>query len=146
MDIYRPLGAGLFFYELLRVLLLVVFLVLAPLGGGFSAGSGTFFPHVVYLSSNALFPLMAMFVWLRREEYRIYLPLYMAGKVVALVSFYVWEFFTFSDFPGTGLVLKDLFLFWGSVFISLMDILSVWGAWMIKNKCRGAVLPESGGL
>ena len=148
MDIYRPLGAGLFFYETLRILLLVVFLFVASLEGGSASETvnGTFFPYVVYLSSNALFPLMTLFVWLKREEYRNYLPLYIAGKIVALVSFYAWEFFTFREFAGMGFTLKDLFIFWGSVFISLLDILSVWGAWTIKNKSRGAVLPESGGL
>jgi len=144
MDINRPIGAGLFFYELLRILLLVIFLFTAPLEGE-NAG-GAFFPHVVYLSSNALFPLMALFVWLRREEYRNYLPLYIAGKIVALVSFYAWEIVTFREYVGMGFTVKDLFLFWASVFISLMDILSVWGAWTIKNKSRGAVLPEPGGL
>ena len=147
MDINRPLGAGLFFYELLRVLLLVIFLFVAPLDGGSSGGGGgAFSPYVVYLSANSLFPLMALFVWLRRELYLNYLPLYMAGKIVALVSFYAWEIFTFRQFSGAELAVRDLFIFWGSVFISLADILSIWGAWTIKNKGRGTALPESGGI
>ena len=126
---------------------MVVFLFAASVDGASAEGAdGFFFPYVVYLSSNALFPLMALFVWLRRELYLNYLPLYIAGKIVALVSFYAWEIFTFREFSGAGLELKDLFIFWGSVFISLMDILSIWGAWTIKKKSRGAVLPEPGGI
>ena len=145
MDLYRFLGAGLFFYECLRLLLLVVFMFLGnPVNGGF-------FPYLVYLSSNALFPLMVLFVWLRPAEYRNYLSLYITGKIVALVSFYAWQFFSFREFPGEENVVLSVVLFWGSVSVSLADILSLWGAWVLKNKSRqmpadSANPPESGGV
>ena len=142
MDVCRPLRAALFFYEAFRVLLLVFLLFIAPLEGGFSMGSsarGGFFPYLVYLSSNALFPLMALFVWLRPEEYRPYLTLYMAGKIIGVVSFYVWEFFSFRNFSGMDDVVKSIILLGGSVFINFADVLSVGGAWALKNKFRQAL-------
>jgi hypothetical protein len=161
MDVCRPLGAGLFFYELLRVLLLVIFSFIAPPGGV----NGAFSPYLVYLSANALFPLMALFVWLREEEYRNYLTLYIAGKIIALVSFYIWEIFSyrwgggglsipaltgpggvFSGFPEMEHAAKGLIILAGCVFISLADIFSVCGAWMLKNKFRRTSARESGGL
>ena len=148
---------GLFYYECLRLLLLAVFLIITL------SGSAAFSPYLVYLSANALFPLMALFIWLRPEEYRNYLTLYMAGKVIASVSFYVWEFFAFrwgnaafesggvfGEFPEVENAARSIILIGGSVFIGLADILSVWGAWTLKSKFRQAVVrpsygPESGG-
>ena len=138
MDVFRPLRAALFIYECLRVLLLVVLLFIAPLESGFSGSyaSGAFFPYIVFLSANALFPLMALFVWLRPEEYRNYLTLYMAGKVIGAVSFYAWGFFSSRDFPGLENIVRSIALLGGSIFICLADILSVGGAWALKRKYR----------
>ncbi|MCL2319010.1 MAG: hypothetical protein FWC45_02915 [Treponema sp.] len=143
MDVLRPLRGALFFYEVFRLLLLVVFLFMAPLG---VSESGTFFPYLVYLSANALFPLMALFVWLRIEEYKNYLPLYLAGKIIGVVSFYAWEFFSPRDFPGAENVVISMVLLGGSAFISLADILSVWGAWVLNNKCRPKPAESGGGF
>ena len=142
MDVYRPLRAGLFIYEILRFLLLVVFL---SLDGGFLSDnlrSGGFFPYDVYLSSNALFPLMALFLLLNPREYRSYLTLYMAGKIIGVVSFYVWEVFSTRNLPGGMNLLSNIIFLGGSVFISLMDILSLWGAWMLKNKWKKLSEPK----
>ena len=107
-----------------------------------------FFPYIVYLSANALFPLIALFVWLRPEEYRNYLALYMAGKIIAVISFYAWEFFSFREFLRAVNLIGSLALLGGSVLISFADILSVWGAWTLKNKFRQALVrpPEPNGL
>jgi glucan phosphoethanolaminetransferase (alkaline phosphatase superfamily) len=140
MDIYRPLGAGLFLYECLRLLLLVFFMLFASLE---SAVSGS---YTVYMSSNALFAIMAMFIWLRPDEYRNYIALYMAGKLVFLASFYSWEIFTLRDFIRDENFVKNIVLMGGGAIISLADMLSVWGAWAINKKYRRAPVPESGGV
>ena len=139
MDIYRPLQTGLFIYECLRLLLLVVFMFIAPPEGSVVEA---FFPYVVYLSANALFPLMALFIWLRPEEYRNYSVLYIAGKIIVVISFFAWEFFSSREFPGIENVAIGFVLLGGSVFLCLADILSVWGAWTLKNK-NNQVLPAA---
>jgi len=144
MDVYKPLGAGLFLYECLRLLALVFFLLLAALENA-SGGS-----YAVYMSSNALFPLMALFIWLKPEEYRNYITLYMAGKTVALVSFYSWEIFTLRDINRGENLANNVFLFSGGALIGLADMFSVWGAWAINKKYRPRTegrtpVPESGG-
>ena len=140
MDVYRPLRVCLFFYECLRVLLLVVFLFIAPLEGSID---GSFFPYLVYLSANALFPLMALFMWLRPWEYRNYLALYIAGKTIAVVSFLAWELFSSREYPGMGNIVRSIILLGGSVFLSLADILSVCGAWVLKNKYNQTLVRTS---
>jgi len=139
MDVHRPLGAGLFIYECLRLLMLVVFLLFASLE---SAISGS---YTVYMSSNALFPLMAMFIWLRPDEYSNYSTLYIAGKLVFLVSFYSWEIFTLRDFIRDENFMKNIVFLGGGALISLADMLSVWGAWAINKRYRGMPVPENGG-
>jgi hypothetical protein len=125
-------------------LALVFFLLLAAFENA-SGGS-----YAVYMSSNALFPLMALFIWLRPGEYRNYITLYMAGKIVTLVSFYSWEFFTLRDINRDVNFANNVVLFSGGAIIGLADMLSVWGAWAINKKYRlrtegRAPAPESGG-
>jgi hypothetical protein len=133
MEAYRPLTAVLFFYEVFRVLFLVILLFI-PLQGSSISGN-----LPVYISSNALFPLMALFVWLKPEEYSNYLTLYIAGKVIVLVSFIAWQFFSTQDFVWAGNAVRSI-LIWGAfILLNLADILSVWGAWIIKDKYRGGI-------
>ena len=134
MGVYRPLGAVLFFYEALRLLLLVILLLIAPREGPVNGVLSA------YLSPNALFPLMALFVWLRPEEYRNYLNLYIAGKVIVLVSFYVWVIFSSREFLGVEDAARSVLLLGGCLFLCLADNLSVMGAWTIKNKYRQALV------
>jgi len=144
MDIPRsPLAAALFFYECLRLSLLIVFLFISSSMGNAGLAGGAFFPYIVYISSNALFPLMALFMWLRPGEYRNYITLYMAGKIIGVVSFYVWTIFSSREAPGLENMARVIALFGGSIFVNFADILSVWGAWALKNKYQKA---ESGGI
>jgi hypothetical protein len=129
MNVLKPLRAALFFYETLRLLLLMVFLFITPV-----ENNNVFFPYLVYLSANALFPMMALFVWLKPEEYRAYLNLYAAGKIIGMVSFFAWEIFSPRNFPGIENIVKGLILLGGSVFISLADTLTIWGAWTLKKQ------------
>ena len=140
MDVCRPLAAGLFLYECLRLLLLVFFLLTASPEGSVNG------IYPVYMSSNALFPLMALFIWLKPEEYKSYVTLYIAGKIIALVSFYAWEIFSFREFLKAENLARNMFLFGGGVLLSLADILSVWGARTINKKLKGAEALESGGM
>ena len=138
MDDHRPLRAGLFFYECLRLLLLVVFIFMTSIGSGLNSRG---FPYISYLSSNALFPMMTLFIWFRLEEHKNYLNLYMAGKVVALVSFYVWQIFSSMELMETENLALSTFLLWGSVIVSFADILSFWVAWTLKKILRRQIQP-----
>ena len=139
-DLYQPLRAGLFFYECMRLFCLVFFLLVASHDVSIT---GT---YSVYMSPNALFPLMALFIWLKPEEYANYSTLYIAGKVIALVSFYVWEIFSFREFARSEDLVRNIIILGGSALVSLADMLSIWGAWIIGKEHRRAMSTESGGL
>ena len=144
MEVLKPLRAALFIYECLRILLLVVLLLITSMENGASSGIdfpgesaiGAFFPYLMYMSANALFPLMALFVWLRPEEFRNYLTLYMAGKIIVVVSFYAWGLFSTRELGGVEHIVRSITLLGGSIFICLADILSIAGAWALKRKYR----------
>ena len=48
-------------------------------------------PKIVYAAPGALFPLMALFIWLDTDRYRAYLPLFAAGKCIVVVSLLGWS-------------------------------------------------------
>ena len=140
MEIYRPLRAVLFGYELLRLLFLAFsFAFFSSLQAVLMGG---IYPFLVYMSSNALFPLICFFIFLRPGEYRNYVPLYMAGKTIAVVLFYAWAFFTFSletgimeqRFLGRGDYIEILVLSGGAFFFGLGDVFSILGTWALKKK------------
>jgi len=140
MNVHKPLRTVLFIYELLRLLCLAFsFSYFSTLQAVLKGG---FFPYLVYLSSNALFPLISFFLFLRPGEYRNYLPLYMAGKTIAVVSFYGWAVFSLP--PETGFMGRESFnegiiLLGAAFFISVGDALSIFGAWILSKK-----LPQAG--
>jgi hypothetical protein len=155
MDVYRPLRVALFSYELLRLLLLAFsFTFFSSLQAVLKGGA---FPYLVYMSSNALFPLISFFLLLRPREFRNYLPLYMAGKTIAVILFYTWAVFSLSlktgflelkflepGPSGRESVFEGLILLGAAFIISLVDALSVLGAWMLNRKLSQAAEADGG--
>ncbi|MDR2619398.1 MAG: hypothetical protein LBC62_11060 [Treponema sp.] len=141
MNYNRPLRGALFFYESFRLLLLaVLFAFFSPLEG---VEKGAVFPYLAYVSPNALFPLMTLFLWLSLGEYRRYLPLYLAGKLIALAAFYAWGVFSFApalgaENFGTRDVMSIIVLLSGVFFLSLGDVFSIFGGWLLLNKIKTA--------
>ena len=83
MVIIRLLRPGLFLYEVVRVLILAVYTLMEP-------ADSTGFPRFVFTVSGAVFPLMALFIWIDIDRYRAYLPLFTAGKCINFFSLFVW--------------------------------------------------------
>ena len=143
MGIHKPLRAVMFSYDLLRLLFLAASVTLFSV---VETAEGSFFPYLAYLSSNALFPLICFFLFLKPLEYRNYIPLYMTGKTIGAVLFYAWAVLTLPI--DTGFVTREnyyqyMILLGGIFFISLGDILSIFGVWVL-NKSPRTEAPESG--
>jgi hypothetical protein len=45
---------------------------------------------LAFTANGALFPLMALFIWLDVSYYRPYLPLFIAGKCIGILSLVGW--------------------------------------------------------
>jgi len=119
MVIIRLLRPGLFLYEVVRVLILAIYALLEPVD---AAG----FPRFVFVIPGAVFPLMALFIWIDIDRYRAYLPLFTAGKCVSLFSLLIWcifQSFTKANvFHQAGaewmLLFGDLFAMTGILLIN----------------------------
>ncbi|MCL2374037.1 MAG: hypothetical protein FWC65_02190 [Treponema sp.] len=147
MDISKPISAALFLYECFRLSLLIAFLFVAQsVGIGVPLEiltGGAFFPYIAYLGSTALFPLMALFIWLRPQEHRNYIALYMAGKVIGVVLFYAWAISPSGEFTGMENLQHNRAVLLISIGMNMADVFSIWGACTLKNRARKT---EIGGL
>jgi len=129
----------MFSYDLLRLVFLAVSFSFFSVVQAMAKES--VFPYMAYLSSNALFPLMCFFFFFNPDENRNFFPLYMAGKSIAVVLFYMWAVFSLPF--GTGLINRDnytesIILLGGVFFISLGDILSIFGIWVLNKGYGGS--------
>jgi hypothetical protein len=158
MKEYRTLRAALCIYDWLRLLLMIS--ILTGFGALQSAGEGSEgiafvtggVPFLVCTAPNALFPLMSLFLWLRFHPYRIYIPLYIAGKVIVLAALGGWLFFLLQSNPFSGTVSLRWFLspfremsgpvLQGFLFF-IADALSILGMAVLKN--RVGAEPVDGG-
>ena len=126
MKLSRPIRTALCVYELSRLAFLIwVFLVLQPEGK-------VVFPWLAMITPGAMYPLITLFWLLNLPRYRVYCPLYLAGKGLGIVTTMFWLFFAKSGtirgltIGGTAsLVIPGIF-----VFLLLGDILS---AWLVTN-------------
>jgi len=48
-------------------------------------------PQIAFAASMALFPLMALFIWLDNSRYGVFLPLFTAGKCIGVFSMLGWS-------------------------------------------------------
>jgi len=84
MKMIRLIKPALFIYEFIRILILAAALVI-------NSSENDIFGQIVYTAPNALFPLMALFIWLNQERYKAYLPLFLAGKCIAISTTLVFS-------------------------------------------------------
>ncbi|GHT77832.1 hypothetical protein FACS1894130_03420 [Spirochaetia bacterium] len=94
MHVYRPLRGAILIYDLLRLVFMIRVIVMFAYPQ--EAKEALAFPLLVYIAPNALFPLMVLFLLLKPEEYRPYILLYMAGKVLAVAANLGWVIFSSS--------------------------------------------------
>ena len=131
----QNLAGVLLVYELVRLLTLIgVFVYLEP--------AGRPFPWLAALAPNALFPLMALFFRIDGSFLgAAYAPLYMAGKVVSVVTALNW----FVFFSGLLRPAEDSALFFmngehalaflgGALFITAGDLFSIAGGLLFSRK------------
>ena len=91
MHKYGPLRCGLFVYDSIRVVVIVLSLIAAA-GSGTGGGAET--PLLMYAAPNALFPLLALFLLMvPGAEGRPCLLLYLAGKIAAAGAGAAWLLF-----------------------------------------------------
>ncbi|MDR1869057.1 MAG: hypothetical protein LBQ82_03625 [Treponema sp.] len=121
MGIIKLVKYGLFINECIRILFLAAYAILQP-----SEQAGI--PRFVYITPAALFPIMALFILIDTARYRVYLPLFTAGKCIGVCTLLVWIFFAghhtmITEF--SGVVVAELFLLSGDLFAIAVVLLII---------------------
>ena len=67
------------------------------------------FPGLIFSASSTLFPLMALFVLIDVSRYKVYLPLFAAGKCIAIFSQLGWSIISrqvtiIGDYSGIAVI------------------------------------------
>ncbi|MCL2879628.1 MAG: hypothetical protein FWF29_05215, partial [Treponema sp.] len=139
MRTLSPLRGGIFIIECARFSFLTGILAVLRHNAGSS------FPWQIYAVPNALFVLMALFLWLDTSKYTVYSLLYAAGKALCVfseimsgVAFFrnirSMNFFAAGS-PGPHLTLPIVFLVDVITLIIMLIII-------IKNKNTGQLTAE----
>jgi hypothetical protein len=137
MEPYRPLRLTLFIYDLIRLLVMAGLLLDA-------SGNGGLFPNLFYAVPNGLFTLMSFFLWLRLDAYKPYIPLYIGGKILAVVAAFSWLVFSLSTAADTMLGNEGAFIIIGAALLLTMgDALTILGGAVLKKRISGRK-PEEG--
>jgi hypothetical protein len=84
MRIVRLFRLILFIYEFINFLFVAAIMV-------FSSINQAGLTQIAFGASAAMFPLMALFIWLDSTRYRAYLPLFTAGKCIGIFSILGWS-------------------------------------------------------
>jgi hypothetical protein len=144
MGTYRPLRLVFFVYDSIRLAVMTSLLVtfMQPA----SLHESGLFPYVFYAVPNGLFPLMSFFLCVNLSAYKPFLALYMAGKILAVVSVLAWIIFSLPRvslvFSGDG---HSIFAVVGTaLLLSVGDALSVLGGAVLKKRIVDAASVDSG--
>ena len=125
----QNLAGVLLVYEIVRLLALIgVFVYLDP--------AGTPFPWLAALAPNALFPLMALFLWRQFSRYAVYAPLYISGKCIALASIAgFWIFSRQNIYAALSLKNPGVFMALGCLlFLLAGDLCAAAGGLALARK------------
>jgi hypothetical protein len=138
MKIIQLIKPGLFLYECLRIMILVVILILRSNGDNFIG-------HVAYTTPSALFPLMALFIWLDSQRYRAYLPLFAAGKCIGISTLLGWSIVSgqvtmMGRFLGAA-VFAEIILICGDL-LSIVIVLLVYKDNKINSEIKAITTTE----
>jgi hypothetical protein len=142
---YRPLSLVLFIYDFFRLFFMLELLIAAiP-----RTPDAPWFPYLVYAAPNALFPLMGLFLLSRPGEYRSYISLYVAGKIIVIVSILGWIVFSFQSIYlsilNAALPAREFITIFSLLFcLIVLDTGSLLANSLLKNKLNQNQAEEPG--
>ena len=113
MKIIQLVKPALFIYECVRIMALITVLI-------FQRNDPGFLIKMIFAAPTALFPLMALFIWLDTGRYKTYLPLFTAGKCIGIFILLGWSIASrqvtiIGEFYGIA-ILAELILLSGDFF------------------------------
>jgi len=109
MDIIRLIKPALFLYESVKIIMLTLILMFL------SPPASTVPWLIIAVPGAALFPLLALFLWLDISRYKAYLPLFLAGKCIGVFLLLIFsvlsgQFTIMQGFHGKTIYAELIFL------------------------------------
>ena len=100
---------------------------------------------LAYTAPSALFPLMALFIWLNSQRYRAYLPLFAAGKCIWISTLLGWSIVSgqvtmMGRFLGAS-VFAEIVLICGDL-LSIIIVLLVYRDNRINSEIKAVTTTE----
>lgn len=128
MKIVSLLKPGLLIYEVFRLVILTIILIL-------QANNSSVFVMMIFATPGVLFPIMALFICLNTAHYREYLPLFIAGKSIGIFALLSW--FIISQ------QLSMVSIFLSGITLLSFDLFSLASVLVIKNDVDKSTSGES---
>jgi len=133
MNITRFLKPLLFTLECIKLMVIAAILIV-------QGGSPGLFTKALLAAPGALFPLMALFIWLDTDRYREYLPLFSAGKCIGIFLLLGW-LIIFRQVTMIGSLLGSAV--YAEPLLLCGDILSLGVAFLISKDVKNAKVEEN---
>jgi len=118
MKLIRILKLLLFIYEVIRIVLIAILLIL-------QANDSSQQMMMIFAVQGVLFPIMALFLCINTVRYREYIPLYIAGKAIGVFAILCWLLFTRQGTMLGGFV--------SDIILGSFDLLAIAAILVIKD-------------
>jgi hypothetical protein len=97
------------------------------------------FSKILFAASGALFPLMALFIWLDTGRYKEYLPLFMAGKCIGIFLLLGW-FIIFRQATMIGSIFGSAI--YAEALLLCGDFVSLGAVFLINKDIKNSDMEE----
>ena len=132
MNIVRYLKPFVFALECIKLMVIAFIIIQGDAPG--------LFIKILLAAPEALFPLMALFVWLDTERYKEYPPLFLAGKIIGIFLLLGW-FIIFRQVTMIGSIFGLAVYAEGILLFG--DLLSVGAVFLISRDIKSPEMEEN---
>ncbi|GBU26827.1 hypothetical protein R84B8_00342 [Treponema sp. R8-4-B8] len=132
MNIVRFLKPAVFLFECIKLMVISAILIIQGDDPGLLI-------KVILAAPGALFPIMALFIWLDTDLYREYLPLFSAGKCIGIFLLLGW-FIVSRQFTMIGKT-SDYTVYAGLILLCA-DLLSLGAVLLISKNVKKLNMEE----
>jgi len=132
MNVMRALKPIVFTLECIKLMVIALIIIIQGNVPGL-------FTKIILAAPGALFPIMALFIWLDTERYKEYLPLFLAGKCIGIFLLLGWFIF-FSQVTMVGKILG--FTVYAEGLLLFGDLISLSAVLLINRDIKNPEMEE----
>lgn len=132
MNITSPLKPVVFALECIKLIVIALIIVIQGNVPGL-------FTKIILAAPGALFPLMALFIWLDTERYKEYMPLFSAGKFIGIFLLLGW-FIIFRQVTMIGSIFGSAV--YAEAVLLCGDLLSLGAVFLISRDIKNPDMEE----